>query len=316
MIENIYSESSFAGCIKKGFNYVIRNPWLVTRVMGPWALVSSIMVVLYYAQSIKMGNQLLTTGITDTSSLYSLFLYTILYAIFSFLFTVRLMIFFRRNQNCVEKKELNKQLNEGENIEVQKVAALGMKDRFRELLHYSLIALPYLIWGYIITILSTLGITNLASVALVQQSTTTICFVFGIILVLICLAIIFALPLVHTFYHTMMKNGEGGFRKQYRAAFRYKGKTFSVIIMAGILTSLLTFTPFMPAAVSYLAYSSSINNLLFYDDPVIITSSGYTLMFIASVISTTVCTLISITYYASLLFLYGTITIQTQNRKK
>lgn len=307
MIESIYQTSSFAKCLRRGFAYVFKNPWLITRVMGPWALALSIVMVLYYSLLLSSGKNIIEKGMmADTNWSMIGFVY-LLVCIMGLLCISRLFIFFRRNQLRIEREEAIKMRNEGEEVEKKAVKKLTLKDRVMEILRHALYALPYVIWSFIFTGVMMFGSVGIMEWVMSIQSHTTLAFIGIAFIVALCCACVFALPLCYTFYSTMMNNGEGSFLENYRIGFKYKRKTFGIYLMSGFLVMLFCIIPSIPLCVPYLAFSASIKAELLYNDPVAIPTSGYVLMVIVSVVAATVCNLMSIASYTSLLYLYGSI---------
>ena len=46
MITNLYTYRSYAKCISEGYTFLAKNVWMVTKVMGPYFLVFSLIFVL------------------------------------------------------------------------------------------------------------------------------------------------------------------------------------------------------------------------------------------------------------------------------
>lgn len=315
MIESIYSVRSFSRCLRKGFGYIFNNPWLVTRVMGPWVLVLSALYVLYYSLLLKTGNDILTRGVISQDNVWESLLLFLLTCIAGHLMLARLFFFFRRNQARIEREELTKRINEGEDVVmVESAKKFSIKDMAKEMLSLTLRMLPYTLWICIFMYVGSNALLILSQWLLTIQSKTTLIFVALGIIALIVALFIFILPLSYTFFHSMMNNTSEGFIKNYRFAFHYKGKILAVDILSGIIGMILCIIPSLPISISYLAFNNNVIAKLIYEEPAIIPTFGYALMLIASILCLSFCTLILLSNYTSMLYLYGSIKTE-QNQK-
>lgn len=316
MIESIYSTNSLARCIRKGFGYIFKNPWLVTRVMGPWALVLSTLYVLYYSVQLKTGNDLITQGVIYQGSIWESTLLFLLICIVGHFMLARMFIFFRRNQMRIEREELTKRLNEGEDVEmVESARKSSIKDMTKEMLRLILRMLPYTLWMCIFMYVGSNALLILSQWVMTIQSKTTLIFAaLGFIAFFVALFIVIP-PLYYTFYHSMMNDTSEGFIKNYRFAFHYKGKILAAEFLSGIIDILLCIIPILPVSISSMAFTKSIIAKLIYGELAVITTSGYALMLIASILCISFCALVFLSNYTSLLYVYGSIKTE-QNQKE
>lgn len=49
MIDNLYKQRSYARCVSEGFGFLADNLKMVTKVMGPYFLIASVLLVMYNA---------------------------------------------------------------------------------------------------------------------------------------------------------------------------------------------------------------------------------------------------------------------------
>lgn len=315
MIESIYSIRSFSGCLRKGFGYIFNNPWLITRVMGPWAIAVAIFSVLYLAYILKGENALLTQGVTDTSSIWVSTLLYIAACIATHFFIARLFVFFQRNQARIEREEATRKLNEGEEATIIKAKRLTIKEQLKSLFHMILCMLPYTVWSLIFAYIFT-NFSMMMMIDSLRLKSITMLAILGIVTLLVIIAAcIFLPPLFYTFYATMMNKDEKGFKKNYSIAFKYKGKILGLFLMSLFIATLISIIPCLPISIAQMAYSKNIVARLLYDEPAIIPTSGYALMLIACTLCYAIYILFTTTVFSTMLYQFGTIHTEQKERE-
>lgn len=97
------------------------------------------------------------------------------------------------------------------------------------------------------------------------------------------------------------------FGKVIKAIFRHFGKVLGTTLLSLFILVVLSLLAYLPYMVSMYAYFSSVEAQVNFGDTATIPSSGLALMFFAGTFCYTIINLISVGFYASLMFLYGSI---------
>jgi hypothetical protein len=152
-------------------------------------------------------------------------------------------------------------------------------------------------------------------VALMNRDLTTTIWsgiiFFGIILFLLLLSIF----VMMYFGRYMIRLEEKKYKvKKGKLILRNFWSLLGILMMAGFLSSLLSVIPYMPIEISNIAYTNYIASDMLYNDTVSIPTSGYVALFVMSVASIAVCEFISLVVPASLMYKYGSIVYNEQNK--
>lgn len=313
-IETIYSLRSKIDCVRKGIGYVIHRPWLITKVMGPWFLALACITIIYYWFISKINLTATLFGAVDVNDMVTAGLLYLALCLVSQLTLGRTFILFRRTQAAIEREEIQKQINEGEDVEAEKVVAPTFKERLTELMGLSLALLPYTILFYLINCpFLELGAWA-RELLLNQPSVARTCAVGFGALALFILIIFFATTLLYPLFHTAMtvKNDREekkkiSFKDDIKIGFRHKGKLFTVAFLSSFIAAILSIIPSLPLIVSASAISNSLTSALLHNDNAVIPSSGMWLMFLACALSAAIINFISMISASSLLYIYGSI---------
>lgn len=321
-MDTIYSQNSIKKCIAKGFAYVMHQPWLITKVIGPWsALLACCLVVYKYLYDSIIVGALQNQQV----ELLDLVLFGIVFIICCAscqMFIARLFKFFYDRQKfaeqMIEREILNAQAKTiakdqkksetepSENEEAKE--ALQPKNDKRNLMFFVKRTLPYSIWAYLFFAFTVFfsswvfdGIKSLSSV-------TYQCGAVMVLLILVFLLYLTACVFAYPFYAASMQdNGKMSLREKIKTGYHYKWKTMTVLLIVQFTVALLCILSIIPALLSESAYLAYYEEIINYNVQCEIPSGGYILLFCVASISLFVTLMFSIIPYSTLLYLYGDI---------
>ena len=95
--------------------------------------------------------------------------------------------------------------------------------------------------------------------------------------------------------------------KAVKAVFRHLGKVTGTTLLSLFILIVVSAVVYLPYIVSTYAYFSSVEGQINFGDVALIPTSGYILMVLACTLCYTIINIISVGFYTSLLFLYGSI---------
>ena len=204
MITNLYTYRSYAKCISEGYTFLAKNVWMVTKVMGPYFLVFSLIFVLSNAVNTHANVEILA----------------------------------------------------GKQIYLEEVVAA-------------------------------IALTLLALVAYIV-----------------------AIMRLYRMFKRLC--GIKGKRKIYikkvcKAIFHHFGKVLGTTLLALFILVVMSMVVYLPYIISTYAYFSSVEGQINFGDTAIIPTSGFVMMIVACTLCYTIINIMSVGFYASLLYLYGSI---------
>jgi hypothetical protein len=114
-------------------------------------------------------------------------------------------------------------------------------------------------------------------------------------------------PFFFPIYSWIMKEkGEKiSFGKTLKKGWNHWGKIFGVVMLSGLIMCVVNIILMVPYTFATSAYLSSIEGKINFGDTALIPQSGYVTMLIVCTICYAVMMLISTTYHATMLYLYG-----------
>ena len=114
-------------------------------------------------------------------------------------------------------------------------------------------------------------------------------------------------PFFFPVYSWIMKEkGEKiSFKQTLKKGWNHWGKIFGVVMLSGLIICVVNIILMVPYTFATSAYLSSIEGKINFGDTALIPQSGYVTMLIVCTICYAVMMLISTTYHATLLYLYG-----------
>ena len=133
----------------------------------------------------------------------------------------------------------------------------------------------------------------------------------AVILGVLCF-IAYIVCLVRLYNFFKQECGIVGKRKIYvgkvcKAIFRHFGKVLGTTLLALFILVVMSLVVYLPYITSMYAYFSSVESQVNFGDAAIIPLSGLTLMIISCTLCYTTINIMSVGFYASLMFLYGSI---------
>lgn len=100
---------------------------------------------------------------------------------------------------------------------------------------------------------------------------------------------------------------KGNIGRAIKGVFRHFGKVLGTTLLALFIACVLSVVVYLPYVVSTYAYFSSIEAQVNFGDTAEISNGGYAVMLATCAICYTIINIISVGFYASLLFLYGSL---------
>ncbi len=95
--------------------------------------------------------------------------------------------------------------------------------------------------------------------------------------------------------------------KVCKAIFRHFGKVVGTTLLSLFILIVISMVVYLPYVISTYAYFSSIEGQVNFGDTAVIPTSGYVMMIVACTLCYTIINIMSVGFYASLLYLYGSI---------
>lgn len=92
-----------------------------------------------------------------------------------------------------------------------------------------------------------------------------------------------------------------------KAIFRHMGKVVGTTLLSLFVLVVVSAVVYLPYVVSTYAYFSSVEGQVNFSDTAMIPTSGYVLMVAACTVCYTIINILSVGFYASLMFLYGSV---------
>lgn len=92
-----------------------------------------------------------------------------------------------------------------------------------------------------------------------------------------------------------------------KAIFRHFGKVMGTTLLSLFVLLVLSAVVYLPYVVSIYAYFSSVEGQVNFGDTALIPTSGYVMMIAVCTLCYTIINILSVGFYASLMFLYGSI---------
>lgn len=307
---NIYKSRSYAACLGEGFRFLAKNVVLITKVMLPWLMLSSLLTVVATAMTTKLNVAMLAGMRVEFSEFITAMSLTILSWIAYALATGRMFLLFRRLVGHELTADDDETINRTAAwiTAVKRTVALAWRSA------------PYLVWCMIIGITYPLVIEYATGVLGGLETPYLILAIAVIFLLLLAVAICLS-TFIYTYYCRMMQptnvdaSTEEGkallerfyFRTALKKGFQHKGKIFGVAVLSGFILIIASIVLLLPAVVSVNAYFSSIEGAVNYGDEAIIPTSGFTLMLLASTASLVAIHILAFIYHTAMLYVHGDI---------
>ena len=297
-MDRVIKQRSTAACMKEGFSFVGKHIRNIIYSTWMYILAVAFFMAIYFVTYGKT----LTTPITTEKAfgiIITLYLAYLLYNLCFLFLTGRLFHLFREFRDT------------------QRVPRLKPFQQFKTTCSMGIRSMVFYIW---IMILSAPGLQLFSTLWswLPKPHSPFGFWAMLILLVLIAIvAFISLLPLVHTFYKYVL-DGEGFLKmigKSYGRGARHKGLIFAVSFLTGILLIIITFIIMTPFFIITLASTQSAIGVML-GDPSGTPSYFNALIYITYFITFVVIIICSFMAYASLLYLYGSIEAQEDEREK
>lgn len=305
---SLFARHSFASCVSKGYAFLAKQLPLISKVMLPYYTVAALCCTLYTLFNIRANVEVATNGFVELSKIFwAMGLWTVTW-LTSVVAMARLFLLFRRltamemagNGDLMQaKKENNKRYT------------------LRRTMNLVVRSLPYTIWGLILNMPGFPILDNFSN-KISNLSLTYQGLAVGGLLIMLVVVAIFASPLVYTFYCRMMKPTglvaddkvmmeQFSFKTAYKKAFHSKCKILSLTIWSAFLCGIACAVLLLPGVVAIEAYLSNAEEVLNFGEHDLIPMSGYVLMAFIGTLAMTFCSMISVAYSATLMYLFGDI---------
>ena len=95
--------------------------------------------------------------------------------------------------------------------------------------------------------------------------------------------------------------------KVCKAIFRHFSKVVGTTLLSLFILIVISMVVYLPYVISTYAYFSSIEGQVNFGDTAVIPTSGYVMMIVACTLCYTIINIMSVGFYASLLYLYGSV---------
>ncbi len=313
---SLFARHSFASCVSKGYAFLAKQLPLVSRVMLPYYTVAAFFNAIFLAYNIKVNVEVEVNGIASLGKVVTdMALYTVAWATLVVALS-RMFLLFRR-LTAMEMAQ------NGDLVQAKKDGGHGRT--FKRTLQLAVRSLPYTIWILIFNmpgfpVIQPL-LDKMKGLSLEYQGL----IVLGIIVLMMIVAV-FATPLVYTFYCRMMKPSgmideknvsveQFAFRKAYKKAFHSKVKILSLTLWGGFLWGLTCVVLLLPGVVATEAYLSNVEETVNYGAYDLIPTWGYVLIIFVGTLALTFCAIMSVAYYASLMYLFGDVYTKEEVKK-
>lgn len=295
---SLFKMRSYAGCIKSAFTLAADNCRALLFSLVPYALLAALCLTLYlaaYAFAVIGNIGGTPSPMAEWSALAA---YLCFCASFAF-FMGRTFFLFRhfKSEGCIPR--------------------LGLLTSMSDTVRIALRSIPFLFLPLVIIAPGLPIPLQLLSWLPLSQPWTVQTAIYTGLLLLLAVLVIGTLPLIYTSYIYMMDGGNL-FRvlpHSYREAFRHKGKLFATTFFSVLITALLAILPLLSVILSFLAVFSNALGILSSGDPSGLHASAYILISFSTLLSLTLLLLLYAFIHLPLLYVYGSITVQEQERR-
>ena len=294
----VIKQRSTAACIKEGFRLI--STQLKNLLYSSWlpVLLTALFMSLYFLLFIEV---MVIPMLADVGlgTLVMMYIFYVLYSLCGILLTGRLFLLFRDYRDTGRIPRLR--------------PMQGMKDTLRMAGR----AFLFQIW---IILLAAPG-TQLFKILLKwiprPESLTSMSFLIAGLVVVGIIAIISLIPLVHTFYKYVLDGGSflKMIGKSYSRGARHRGKIISVAVLSGAIITVLLGFIMLPMIIVTSAFTQSVIGVLQGDDTGVPSYFPW-LMRITYLVSMVIVLLVTIYCYCTMLYAYGSIEAQENDREK
>jgi len=297
-MDRVIKQRSAAACMKEGFSFLGKHIRNIIYSTWMYIVAVAIFMTIYFITFEKT----ITTPITAENALgilITLYLAYLLYNVCILFFTGRLFHLFREFRDT------------------QKVQRLKPFQQFKTTCGMGLRSLVFYIW---VMILSAPGLQLFSTLwSWIPQPHSQ--FGFGALAIaamaIAIVAFISLIPLVHTFYKYVLDGGSflKMIGKSYGRAARHKGLIIATNMLTIILLSIIMGIVMLPFIIITLASTQSAIGVLLGDEAGV-PSHFNALLYITYFVTFVVIITCTIMAYATLLYLYGSIEAQEDEREK
>ena len=293
----VIKQRSTAACIKEGFRLI--STQLKNLLYSSWlpVLLTALFMSLYFLLFIEVMVIPMPADV-GLGTLVMMYIFYVLYSLCGILLTGRLFLLFRDYRDTGRIPRLR--------------PMQGMKDTLRMAGR----AFLFQIW---IILLAAPG-TQLFKILLKwiprPESLTSMSFLIAGLVVVGIIAIISLIPLVHTFYKYVLDGGSflKMIGKSYGRGARHRGKIISVAVLSGAIITVLLGFIMLPMIIVTSAFTQSVIGVLQGDDTGVPSYFPW-LMRITYLVSMVIVLLVTIYCYCTMLYAYGSIDAQENDRE-
>lgn len=314
---SLFARHSFASCVSEGYAFLAKQLPLISRVMLPYYTVAAFFMTIFIAFNMRVNVEVVLNGLAELNNVFcAMGLWTLAW-LAMVVAMARMFLLFRR-LSAMEMAQ------SGDLMQAKKEH--NRKITLRRTMQLAVRSLPYTVWLLIFNMpgfpLLDPMVSKISTLSLTYQGLA----VLGAVVAL-CLVMIFAAPLLYTFYCRMMKPTGGvaddkvrmeqfSFKPAYRKAFRSKGKIISLAFWSGFLWMIACAVLILPGIVATEAYLSNVEDTVNFGAHDLIPAWGYALMIFIGTLALTFCEMLGVAYYATLMYLFGDVYTKEVTKKK
>lgn len=305
---SLFSRHSFASCVSEGYSFLVKQLPLVSRIMLPYYTVAALLATISFAYNTQINVKVIVWGsVSVTEMIASILVYTVAW-VAATVALARMFLMFRRltAMEMAQDRELKERNKKS-----------GSAETFKRTMQLAQRALPYVIWPYLINMPGFPIMQPIMDAMAGMTITYQALFAVGMLVVFLVMAV-FCTPLAYTFYCRMMKPvgliaddkvmmEQLSFKKAYRKAFRYKWKTFTLMLWSSFLWLIACAIFLLPGIVATDAYLSSVEENVNYGVEQLISTGGYVLVVLSGTLALTLSYMMGVAFYSTMMYLFGDI---------
>jgi hypothetical protein len=295
---DFFKVRSYVSCLKNGFQFLSCNPKNLVLSLLPYTIICAVVMTLYCGYY-SFSNLYLRMGIIPSKMLIMIIILYVLSFLATSMFVGQLFNVFKHY------------------IEEKNIQYLSLRKSFKASLIIGLRSMIFNIWVFILAAPFNNLIAYVAKF-IPKFHSTFILVILGIAAIAILIGIIIcAISLIQSFYTYLLDGGSflKSLSKSYSYGYRHKGKLFGVTILSSMIVALILFIVMIPVLVSFSAVISNQLSMLLMGDPSGMPIYAYYFIAIAVTICIVIMYYVLIAIYSSLLYAYGSIIKQEEERE-
>ena len=294
---SVVKQRSSAACIKEGFRFITSHFRSLFHSAWVPVLVTALLMTVYFLFFIEMMVIPMPTDVS-IGTMVIMYVSYVLYSLSGLLLTGRLFMLFKEFRDT------------------GRVPRLKLTSGWKQTLKMAGRAFIFQIWIILLASPGTQLFSIIGQWLPKPQSLTGLGFMTAGLIVVAIIAFISLIPLMYTFYKYVLDGGSfmKMVGKSYARGARHRGKIVAVGILSGILVAVILGFVLLPMMIVSGAFTQSVIGILQGDESGVPSYFPW-LMRITYLVSMIASVLVSIYCYSSMLYVYGSIEAQENERE-